>query len=146
MKIITDNVGKDDSLKASDDSGLMAKLAYAEYLRSKSTPYVGTLIVDLHPEIVGGQLLHLHAKKTAAATYGIDQDFRVTKATHDIFKKQTCTSLEITSDILNSLCRPVPNNVNKIYECVKPESQDREAANYKLGELNINHPRLVKTY
>jgi len=146
MKLITDSVAKDDSLNASDDSGTMARLCYAEYLRSKSTPLVGKLEIGLHSDIVGGQLIHLHAKKKANGTFAIDQDFRVTRATHDVKTAKSGTTLDITSDILNSCARPVPDTVNKLYDAVKPEAQDRQAASYKLRGLNVTHPRLEKKY
>jgi hypothetical protein len=146
MSFIVDEQAKDDSLNASDDSGTMARLCYAEYLRSLSTPYVGTLEVGLRPEIVGGQLLHLEAKKTSSGTYKIDSDFRIQRAIHNFIKGNVGTTLEITSDVTNSLSKPVPNTVNSIYESAKQADKDRQAASTIRQALNALHPVLEKTY
>jgi len=57
-------------------------LAYAEFLRSRTTPIVGTLTIPLAEDLMPGQLIHVHAKKKSDGTYRVDDDFRVTKILH----------------------------------------------------------------
>jgi len=45
VKTITDDVGKDDSGLASDDTGTIARLAYAELLRAAAQPTTGKIII-----------------------------------------------------------------------------------------------------
>jgi len=144
MKCIRDDQAKDDSLVASDDSGTLARLAYAEYLRCLTTPLVGTVDIPIEPKIKAGQLIHLHAKKTYTG-YAINQDFRIQRVIHTVADK-AITTLEVTSDIINSVSRPVPNRVNKLFDAVKPESQDRQSTAIKFGDIDITQPILEKSY
>jgi len=145
MRVITDEVGKDDSLVASDDSGLMARLAYAEYLRLSSNPIVGTITVPIMRGLKAGQLVHIHAWKKADNTYVIDSNFRVTRFLHNISDKAT-TTLEVTDDVLNSNPRPVPTQINSLLAAAKPEFQTRQSSSIKTREIDITQPILEKSY
>jgi hypothetical protein len=144
IKLITDTQGKDDSLVASDDTGTIGRLAYAEYLKCKTTPYVGTIKIQAVNDIYPGQLIQLKAKK-CSDTYQIDSTFRVTKVTHTI-SDSAVTTLEVTSDIINSVPQSVPNRVNKLYDAIRPEFQDRQATSLKTRDIDITLPILEKSY
>jgi len=146
MKVITDNVAKDDSLNASDDSGLIARLAYAEYLRLSSTPIVGTFICPIMPTLKAGQLIHIHAWKKSDGTYAIDDDFRVMRLTHAFTNNGVTTTMQVTDDILNSNPRPIPDQYNTILNATKPEFQTRQATSIKARDIDITQPILEKTY
>jgi hypothetical protein len=76
IKVITDNIAKDDSLVASDDTGVMARMAYAELLRAQTTPMTGTFTTPIAPDALAGQLIHVHAKKKSDGTFAIDKNFK----------------------------------------------------------------------
>jgi len=145
MKVITDDEAKNDSLVASDDSGTIARLAYAEYLRCKTTPRVGCFTVRLLKDLWPGMLVHPHAKKTNG-TFRIDDDFRVTKLVHTIVKGGFFTTVYVTDDVTNSHARPAFNELNKVLKAVRPEFQDRQATSIKMREIDITQPILEKSY
>jgi hypothetical protein len=134
--LITDNIGKDDSLVAGDTSGLMATLAYAEYLRNQATSYVGTATIGLLNDALPGQWWYLSGG-----------DFRATKNVYTIINDgESTTTLYLTSDTLNSLTRLRYEDVNKMYASIRPEWQDRQAANIKAGSVDWRIQRLTKDY
>jgi len=147
MKIITDDVGKDDSCKAADDSGIIAQLAKAELLRAKTTPTIGYIKIPLIKDLLPGQFVHIHAKKKTDGTFGIDKDFRVTKFIHS-FGVQVGfeTALELTDDLINANARSSWSNINKIFQSQRPEFQDRQATNIKASQIDINQSILEKSY
>jgi len=135
MKLITDNVGKDDSLKDGDDSGTMAQLAYAELLRSSKTSYVGwARLKGILPEALPGQLFYLQ------------QDLRTMKIVHEIDQTGFYTTLYLTDDLTNGRARMRYEDLNKVYAGVRPEFQDRQATSIKAGTLDIDVPRLTVDY
>jgi len=147
MKMITDEVAKDDSGVATDDSGLMGRLAYAEYLRLSSTPRVGSFNMHMAEDLLPGQLVHLHAKKKDATNYRIDDDFRVMRLIHTINKEQGwITTVDVTDDVKNANPRPMPTQLNKLLSAVRPEFQDRQASSIKTREIDITQAILEKTY
>lgn len=146
LKVVTDEVGKDDSLVASDDGRLMAQLCYAQYLRSSSTPIVGTFTTPIANDILPGQLIHLHAKQYDATHFRIDKDFRVTRLVHYISDQGFLTTWDVTDDLTNANPRPIPTQINTLFAAVRPEFQDRQAASIKAREIDITQPILEKSY
>jgi hypothetical protein len=134
--LITDNIGKDDSLNASDSTGLMAKLAEAEYLRQQTSSYSGTAQIGLLPDALPGQWFQL----TGA-------DYRAPKIQHDITNEGECsTTLTLTNDVINSTARLRYEDLNKVYASIRPEWQDRQASNIKAGSVDYRIARIVKLY
>jgi len=145
-KLVTDSVAKDDTLKASDDSGTIARLAYAELLRAKTTPIVGYIITPLLKDLLPGQLLHIHDKQKADGTFNIDKDMRCVKLIHDVSMQGSFTKVWLTDDVTNSICRPPYDDLNKLLAASRPEFQDRQATSIKTREIDITQPILEKSY
>lgn len=147
LKVITDDVGKDDSLVAADDSGVMAQLAKAELYRCKTTPLVGELRVPYLYDLLPGQLIHTHAKKNAAGTFNVDCDMRGVRVEHDFDVPNGFTSrVAVTSDVINSYPRMAWSNMNKVLAAARPEFQDRQATSIKTREIDITQSILEVTY
>jgi len=148
IKVITDDEGKDDSLVASDDSGTMGRLAYAEYLRCKSTPMVGVFSTPMIYGIWPGMLLHIHAKKKAygslPGTFNIDKDMRVTQVVQNLARG--LTTVTVTDDVINSVARASYLDMNTILQSQRPEFQDRQATSLKMREIDTTIPLLEKSY
>ena len=146
LKIITDDLAKDDTLKASDDSGTIGQLCYAVYLRSITTPIVGTFTIPIANDLIAGQKIHVHAKKKADDTFQIDDDFRITKIIHAMSSTGCYSTVDVTDDLKNSIPRPIPTHLNKVLSAVRPEFQDRQATSMKARSIDITQPILEKTY
>lgn len=147
VKVITDNIGKDDSLVATDDSGTMAHMAYAELLRGQTTPIVGTISVPMIKDLLPGQLLHVHACKTATGAFNINKDMRVTRIHHILdVERGFLSEITVTDDLTNAHSRMSYTDFNAVLANTRPEFQDRQATSLKAGEVNINVARLVKEY
>ncbi len=141
-KVLTDNVGKDDSLTAADDSGLMAQLAKAELLRLATPVKLGKFVTSIIPDFLPGQHVYLPDYLTTAATH----DWRVTKLTHNFTAEPWTTAFEVTDDVVNSHSRTRYEDVNKQYAAMRPEWQDRQASSIKSGNLDIRISRLETSY
>jgi hypothetical protein len=134
MKILTDNTGKDDSLIASDDSGLLAKLAKSELQRANKSTVSENFTTPMIPDVLPGQYFY------------IGGDWRIKQATHGIGANGYRTSFEVTDDVTNSHTRMRYEDINKIYAAIRPEWQDRQASSIKAGDLDIRIARLEKAY
>jgi hypothetical protein len=134
-KPVIDDIGKDDSLNAADDSGLMAQMALAELLRSQTTPIVGTVTVAFIKDLLPGQLLHIHAKKTASGSFNINKDMRVTKVEHSWNNKGVVTKISLTDDVINANTRSSYTDINTVFKAIRPDSQDRQATSISRGIL-----------
>jgi len=146
MKLITDNMAKDDSGIAADDSGVMGRLCYAEYLRQQSTPIVGTFTTPIANDILPGQKIHVHAKKKGDGTFQIDKDFRVIRPVHNISNSGPLTNWEVTDDLTNANPRPMPTQLNVLLGAIRPEFQDRQATSIKTRDIDITQAILEKSY
>lgn len=135
QRLIVDDVGKDDSLVAADDSGLMAQMAYSELLRLRTTPVVGTVVTPMIKDLLPGQWLYIQAT-----------DYRVTKITHTINDSDYLSTIDVTSDVVNARSRPRFEDLNKQFAAIRPEWQDRQASNIKAGSVDWRINRLTKTY
>lgn len=143
-KIITDDIAKDDALKASDDSGSIARLAKAELLRSKGTPIVGWVQTPLIYDLLPGQFLHIHAKKKSDGTFTIDKDMRATRVIHTF--PPFFTTIHLTDDLVNANARASWLDINTILKSARPEFQDRQASSIKAREIDVTQPILEVSY
>lgn len=135
-KVLSDNVGKDDSLNASDDSGLLAQLAKAELLRCTTESTNGKFTLPLLSDVLPGQYFY----------FG-NEDWRITKVTHLIEYPDTfATAIDVTDDLLNSSTRLRYEDINKVYAAIRPEWQDRSASSLKASDIDIRVVPLEKAY
>jgi hypothetical protein len=150
VKVVTDNIGKDDTLACgtvgTTDQGFMAQMAYAELLRLQTSSIVGTVTVSMLKDALPGQWFHIHAKKKADGTFNIDKDMRATKVTHNISSSGYFTTLELTDDLTNSHPRPRYEDRNKVSAATRPEYQDRQASSIKAGDIDIRVTPLEEDY
>jgi hypothetical protein len=135
MKLIVDDVGKDDSLNTADDSGMMAQLAYAELLRSQKTTYQITTKQQILPDALPGQWFSISSV-----------DLRAREITHVINGDDFTTYLDLTSDVVNGNTRRRYEDINKQYAALRPENQDRQATNIKAGKVDWRIPRYEVDY
>ena len=145
-RIIVDDVGKDDSLKAADDSGLMAQMAYAELLRLQTTPKIGTVTTPMIRDLLAGQWLHVHALTKADGTFAVDKDMRATEIHQIVSEQGFFTNVQVTDDLTNTHARKRYDDINKVLGAFRPEWQDRQAASLKASGIDINVTRLEKDY
>lgn len=147
LKLITDDLAKDDSLVTATDTGTMAELAHAELLRCKTTPLVGSIKFPMANDLLPGQLIHVHGKKKIDDSFRVDSNFRVTQIDHvrdNINGYQTLAY--ITSDIVNSQPRPLPNQYNLLMKAIRPEFQDRQSSSMKAREIDITQAIMENSY
>lgn len=133
FKVIRDDVGKDDSLEAADDSGLMAQLALSELMRLHEQPLTAKFSTPLIADVLPGQYFYI------AST-----DWRITKVTHKLEEHKSY--FEVTTDVTNSHARLRYDDVNRSYAAIRPEWQDRQASNVKISDLDIRIAALEKYY
>jgi hypothetical protein len=139
IKLITDSLARTANLTASDDSGTVAQLCKADYLRAKTTPIIGTIMLSsLYPTILPGQIIQT-------------MNLRITEVRHHIEATNAYTSLEITDDLLNSY--PQENlsfgptaQYNALMKAVNPDFQDRDRGTLKAREIDIDQQILAKGY
>jgi hypothetical protein len=138
FKVLTDDVGKDDTLASgttgTTDLGLMAQMAKAELLRACKATTNGKFTTPLIKDILPGQYIH------------IDKDYRVTNLIHYITGKQATTAFEVTDDLTNSHNRLRYEDVNKQMASMRPEWQDRQASSIKSGGMDIRIVPLEEKY
>jgi hypothetical protein len=132
FKVFTDNIGKDDSLIDSDDSGLLAQMAKAQLLKLNSTPVNGKFSTPLIPDVLPGQYFY------------IGGDWRITKVTHNITTMQSI--FEVTDDLYNSHPRLRYEDINKVSAAIRPEFQDNQSSSIKMGTCDIRVLPLEKAY
>lgn len=135
-RLIVDNIGKDDSLKASDDSGLMAKMAYAELLRLQSDALVGTLQTPMIKDALPGQLLDSQGTP-----------FRITQIVQSADASTGFLStFHVTDDVLNGRARARYEDINKQFANLRPAWQDRNSSSQLAGSVDWRIARLAKDY
>lgn len=152
VKVITDDVGKDDTLKSgtpgTTDIGLMARMAQAELYRLSTTSLVGTVTVPMIKDLLPGQKMVIYAKKTSAGSYNINGvDMRVTRIVHNMNANSFTSTLSLTDDVTNSHPRSRYEDWNTVLtHSARPEFQDRQSTSMKIGELDIRLTRLEEEY
>jgi hypothetical protein len=135
FKVITDNEGKDDSLVATNDSGLMAQLAKAELMKLVTTPTLAKFTTPMLSDWLPGQFAYIGST-----------NYRVTKLKQIIKGQSFQTQFEATTDTTNSHSRRRFEDVNKIYAAIRPEYQDRQASSLKSGSMDIRIAPLEYAY
>jgi hypothetical protein len=135
MQLITDDVGKDDSLKASDTTGLRAQLAYSALLRLQKPSTVGTVETPMIKDALPGQLFSIQGT-----------DYRVTKIIQSISKDGYQSQPSLTDDVTNGRARVRYEDINKIYAAIRPEWQDTQSSSIKAGTVDWRIARLIKDY
>lgn len=138
QNIIIDDQAYDDSLVASDDSGIMAKLTLANLLREQKVSTSGTLTTPLIADVLPGQFFKINTA-----------DYRATKMVHHLKPDSGVfnTEFTFTNDLYNGRVKPRYDTQEAQLQQVRPEWQDRQAANMKTaGKVDIRVARLVKSY
>jgi len=149
QRVIRNDVAVDDTLKASDDSGLAARIARAELLRRAQTPIVGMIQTPLIINILPGQTVHVDACQKSDGTYRTDQDFRVKEivdiiggaARYNGFE----TRLNLTSDVTNTHAFGVPDAQSLLLQYAGALGH-AEARDLKGSGIDPLIPRLSKAY
>jgi len=144
---VRDDIGKDDSLVATDDSGQIAQFCFAELLRAAKAPIVGKISIPIKPRIKAGQLCHIHFAKQAygslPGTYRIDSDMRIIEAQHNM---PSLTFLTLTDDLINSRAVNPTDAYKKLLEATAPGFQDRTRSSIYGGKIDIDQDILGKNY
>lgn len=144
QRVVRNDAALDDSLKAADDSGMLARLAYAELLRRQTMPLVGVVQLPLMPTVLPGQLIHIHACQKADDTYRVDENFRIKELIHLISTSIHGTTLNLTNDLTNSFTFGPPTRASILAEYVGALGH-KQARDMKLsGDIVL--PRLTKDY
>lgn len=145
QRVILNDTAIDDTFKATDDSGTAARLVYAELLRRKQTPIVGIIKIPGVPDILPGQLTHIHSNKKADGTFRIDKDFRIKEIRHTLSNTGFETILNLTDDLYNSHAFAAPTAYSLLAEYAGALGH-AEAKNLKSSGIDIEIPRLSKNY
>lgn len=151
-RVITDNIAKDDTLlngtPGTTDTGLMARMAYAELLKCQSQALVGWIKTPMMHKLLPGQLLEIFAYKSAGGSYRINgTEMRVTKIEHAFSKDGAASIIHLTDDVSNGRPRSLYEDWNKVVRSVaSPEFQDRQATSIKAGDIDIAIDRLEEEY
>jgi len=143
--VIVDDTAHDDSMKASDDSGTCAMLAKAELLRRIEIPTVAIIRIPGSPDILPGQLIHVHAAKKSDGTFRVNEDFRVTQPEHNFTATGFLTSLNLTNDLTNSHAWGAPTQAGVLAQYLGTAAQ-LESRNLKVSGVDPLVPRLSKDY
>jgi hypothetical protein len=139
MRLIVDNIGKDDTVTSgtlgTTDIGLMAQLAYSELLRLQTSSLVGTVETPMIADLLPGQYLYIQTT-----------DFRVPKIVHNISKTNYSSLISITDDLTNGRARLRYEDINKQWSAIRPEFQDRQASSIKASSIDLRVTRLAENY
>jgi len=143
--VIRMDTSVDDTMKASDDSGTAARLAYAELLLHDKIPLVGNIQTPGIVDILPGQKIHVKADEYSSGNYRVDSDFRVKQIIHTFepLPLGFRTTLELTDDLINTFAKS-PSDVFSTLK--KAVFVDPEAKNLKSAGINPLVPRLLKGY
>ncbi len=139
IKLITDSLARTANLSASDDSGTVAQLCKAEYLRAKTTPTLSSIVLKgVYPTILPGQIIQ-------------SLSYRITEVHFHLDGKNAYTELSTTDDLTNSY--PAENlsfgptaQYNALMRAVNPDFQDRDRGTLKAREIDIDQAILAKSY
>jgi len=153
MKQINDDLAKDDVGKAgtpgTTDTGTIARLAKAELLRSASTPLTGKFKIPCQPNILAGQLCHIHTAKKSDGTFRTNLDMRILE--HEInlvggTNGEFSSLLTVTDDLTNSRPMNPMTAYNLLQKVVSPEFQNRQTTSQKARDIDITQIILEETY
>jgi len=143
QKIIKMDSAVDDSMKATDDTGTAARLAYAELLTRQSIPIVGEIVTPGIVDVLPGQQIHPHANKQASGSYRIDKDFRIKRILHSFNVAGFTTTSQVTDDLTNTFAKG-PSDLASLFSSVM--FVDPEAQSLKAMGIDTLVPRLSKDY
>jgi hypothetical protein len=146
MVTIRDNVPKDDSLSADDDTGEMGQFAKAELRRAIYTPIVGQICVSLQESMRGGQLGHIHFGKKADGTFRINTDMRIPVVRHHLGRDGAKSFLDLTDDVKNSRAVGVTDAYEMLMKATSPQFQDRIFGSLISGDVDVAMTILEKPY
>ncbi len=145
MKLVTDDVGKDDCLTVAG-TGVMGQLAKAELIRSMTTPVVGRLTMPMQESVLPGQLQHCHFEEKSDGTFNVNDDFRIPTVTHRLSDAGATTTLELTDDIVNGYPLSPMNQLNLLLRAVNPDFQDRDRGSIKAATIDLLQTILETNY
>jgi len=149
QRVILNDTAVDDTLKASDDSGLAGRLIYAELLRRAQTPIVGMITIPMAPTLLPGQTVHIYACQQSSGAYRIDKDFRVKELRHVIGPNARYggfeTQLNLTDDVTNTHAFGVPTAQSLLFQYVGALGH-AEARDLKGSGIDHTISRLSKAY
>jgi len=146
VRVITDDVAKDDSGVTATVTGSMARLSYAELLRAKTTPIQGTITIPGQYQIQAGQLCHIHAAKTRGTTYRINDDFRIQEHHLSFRDNGLQSTLVLTDDVTNGRPLPPKDAYNLLLKATNPDYQNRQLASIKARDIDITQPIMEHSY
>lgn len=152
VKVITDDVGKDDigrsGTPGTTDLGMMAQIAKAELYRSITTPILGSIVVPGQETIWAGQLCHVKFGEKADGTYNIDSNFRIMKVTHRFapIPHGFRSYLDLTDDVTNAHPMQPSTAYNLIKKASNPDYSTRERGSIKARDIDITLPLLTENY
>jgi hypothetical protein len=135
-RIITDDIGKDDSGKDADASYPMASLAAAELFRSSRSPLTCQIVIPGKPEMLAGQIAHIHGQESGGA-YGVNRDMRILSIRHSLTRVAYLNYLTLTSDLYNGVSLAPRSQFDLLLEMVTPESQNRQISSIKSRIIDI---------
>jgi len=147
QKVIRNDIAVNDTIKASDDSGTAARLAYAELLRRMRRPTVAIIQTPLAIDILPGQLVHTHACKKSDNTFRIDKDLRIKEIQHIIRPEPEgfSTTLNLTDDVYSTHAFGAPTRASILAKYAGALGHG-QARDLKGSGIDILIPRLSKNY
>lgn len=136
----------DDTLKASDDSGTAARLAYAELLKRSALPMIGKIRIPGAETFLPGQTTCIYAGMKADGAYRINGvDMRARQVTHFYDQNGFITELNLTSDVTNAHALAVPTAYSQLKEYAMALGH-AEAKDLKSSGIDVLIPKLSKSY
>jgi hypothetical protein len=150
-KKITDDLAKDDTVKTgvpgTTDVGTLATLAKAELYKCGKSWITGSFRVPMQPNILAGQLVHVHACKKSDGSFAVDKDMRVTLHHLTFCSPMPFSDLTVTDDVSNGIpVRSVIDPYNYMLKMVNPESQTRQISSIKSRDIDVSQDILEETY
>ncbi len=147
MLLVHDNIPKDDSLIASDDSGEIAQFAKAELYRAVTEPIMGQIAIPMQEKILPGQLAHIHFAKDSSGSFDVDKNMRIVEVRH-LFNMQGARSLlTLTDDVTNSQPTQPADSYSRLMKAVTPiHFQDRVRGSIIASDIDILQNILEKSY
>jgi hypothetical protein len=143
---INDDVPKDDTLQATDDSGEIAQYAKAELARAARINIVGEIVVPLIETLLPGQKMHIHHCKKRDGSFRVDSDMRVIQLVHSFQKTGATTNISLTDDTKNSYVSHPSDAYNLLYKAVAPAFQDRMRSSLITKEIDLTQTILSTDY
>jgi hypothetical protein len=145
QKLIVDDVGKNDSGIDTDDTFIMAQLAYGELLRAARRPIQGMIAIPGEASILPGQLAHIHAGKHSGG-FRVDKDMRVLEHRLSFTPAGFISYLSITDDCINGNPMSLTTPMGLVMQAALPNAQDRTSTSLVSKTVDVTQTILEKTY